>query len=382
MIVNVLPVLTYRWLHLNDSELDDKYINVTDTVSPAPIALPAGVSRTTLSRSEAEKVFDNAAQLLAKEDEKYVSPNGDMYFRNKEQKIHTGMGIDIDKLLDKMNVQTDVYTAEENKKISEPVVIRYELEDGSGSLSSQIIHAKKNSEITVILDYRSEINAGGFHGVSTKLLAEEGAKINLIKVQMLGYNYIHIDDIGAVCMKNADIEDTQLELGSSKSWNGIYVNLLGDESVFNGNIGYLCKDEQNYDINYIAQQNGKRTDSKCVCRGVLIDKASKTFKGTIDFRVGSSGSVGDEQEDTLLLSPDVINRTMPVILCQEEDVDGRHGATIGQLDEDTLFYMQSRGISSEQAKKIVVKARLDSIANMIPDDEVKAKAAHFIQNAL
>ncbi len=383
MKVNVLPVLTYRWLKLNDSELDDEYINVTDTKSPAPKNLPGEVElRVGVSYDEAESIFDESAKLREAADKDYVSPNGDMYNRNAAQKVHTGMGIDVDELLQKMQVRPDVYTVPANTKVKEPVIIRYDLNDGDGNLTSQIIHAGKNSEITVIYDYRSEKTSGGFHGVSTKLLAEEGATINLIKIQMLGNKFIHIDDIGGVCMEGATINDVQLELGSYKSWNGVYINLLGDESVFDGNAGYLRRDEQDYDVNYIAHQNGKRTDSKYICRGVLLDKASKTFKGTLDFRTGSTGSAGDEQEDTLLLSPDVVNRTMPVILCQEEDVDGRHGATIGQLGEDTLFYMESRGISEEEAKKIMVKARLDSIANMIPDDDIRTNAIYFIQESL
>ena len=111
-----------------------------------------------------------------------------------------------------------------------------------------------------------------------------------------------------------------------------------------------------------------------------MEEAQKTLRFTIDFKNGSAGSAGDEQEDTLLLSPDVINRTMPIILCQEEDVDGRHGATIGQLGEDLLFYMQSRGIDEEEAKRIMIKARLDSVARMIPDPEIMQRVQYYIQN--
>ena len=75
-----------------------------------------------------------------------------------------------------------------------------------------------------------------------------------------------------------------------------------------------------------------------------------------------------------------MNKTMPVILCQEEDVDGRHGATIGQLGEELLFYMQSRGIDEEEAKKIMIKARLESVARMIPNPEIMQKVQYYIQN--
>ena len=104
------------------------------------------------------------------------------------------------------------------------------------------------------------------------------------------------------------------------------------------------------------------------------------FRGTLDFKNGSSGSVGDEQEDALLLSPDVVNRSMPVILCQEEDVEGRHGATIGQLSEELLFYMHCRGIDEVEAKKIMIRARLESVSRLIPDPEIMQKIQYYIEN--
>ena len=154
------------------------------------------------------------------------------------------------------------------------------------------------------------------------------------------------------------------------------------ESSFSSNMGYLCRDDHSLDMNYVADQRGKKTDASMQFKGVLMGTASKTFRGTIDFKNGSSGSVGDEQEDALLLSDNVINKTMPVILCQEEDVEGRHGATIGQLGEDLLFYMQTRGIDEEEAKRIMIKARLESVARLIPEPEIMQKTEYYIQKII
>jgi Fe-S cluster assembly scaffold protein SufB len=199
---------------------------------------------------------------------------------------------------------------------------------------------------------------------------------------MLGSGFVHFDDIGGVCEENAVIDLIQMEMGAHKVWNGCHINLLGKEASFQDNTGYLCRYDQQYDMNYVAEQRGRKTQSEMIFRGVLMDQAQKTFRGTIDFRNGSCGSTGDEQEDTLLLSPDVINRTIPLILCQEEDVDGRHGATIGQLGEDLLFYMQTRGISAEEAKKIMVRARLESIGRLIPEDYLRGTVEDYIRKIL
>ena len=64
----------------------------------------------------------------------------------------------------------------------------------------------------------------------------------------------------------------------------------------------------------------------------------------------------------------VVNQTIPLILCAEEDVKGSHGASIGQLDEETLFYMQARGISEERAYALMADARIEAVCQKIPDE--------------
>jgi Fe-S cluster assembly scaffold protein SufB len=71
-----------------------------------------------------------------------------------------------------------------------------------------------------------------------------------------------------------------------------------------------------------------------------------------------------------------------LILCGEEDVDGRHGASIGQLSDDMLFYMETRGIDKETARKIMVRARLDSIARMIPDGDLRNAVGRYLDEIL
>ena len=89
-------------------------------------------------------------------------------------------------------------------------------------------------------------------------------------------------------------------------------------------------------------------------------------------RQGASDSVGNEQETVLMLGEDVENKTVPVILCSEENVVGNHGATIGELDEDTLFYLASRGISREQAENMMARAGVERLKSLIADEAFTA----------
>lgn len=383
MKVNVLPVLTYGFLKVNDSTVSESDIKIDSFETPDASKMPQGVDvERGVDYAEAGEIFIKNKDRIMYTTGDFAGPNADTSGRNDGQAIRTGMGIDVDELMVSAGAKCDVYTVEENVKVSEPVVIEYKMKDGEGCISSQVIHAKKDSEISVILVYESEKEFGGFHGISTRLLAEEGAKINIYKIQMLGDKFIHFDDIGGACFKGGSIGVTTLELGAEKTWTGCLVNLVEKDAELISNMGYLVRYNNFLDVNYIADQRGKNTNSVMHAKGVLMDSATKVFRGTIDFKNGSSGSAGDEQEDTLMLSPDVINRSMPVILCQEEDVDGRHGATIGQLGEDLLFYMQTRGIDEENAKRMMIRARLDSVARTIPDKELEQRVIFYIQNII
>ena len=383
MKVNVLPVLTYGFLKVNDSTVSESDIKIDSFETPGAVKMPKGVDvRRGVDFTEAGEIFIKNKDRIMYTTGDFAGPNADTSGRNDGQAIRTGMGIDVDELMISAGAKCDVYTVEENVKVSDPVIIEYKMKDGEGCISSQVIHAKKDSEISVILVYESEKEFGGFHGISTRLLAEEGAKINIYKIQMLGDKFIHFDDIGGACFKGGSIGVTTLELGAEKTWTGCLVNLVEKDAELISNMGYLVRYNNFLDVNYIADQRGKNTNSVMHAKGVLMDSATKVFRGTIDFKNGSSGSAGDEQEDTLMLSPDVINRSMPVILCQEEDVDGRHGATIGQLGEDLLFYMQTRGIDEENAKRMMIRARLDSVARTIPDKELEQRVIFYIQNII
>lgn len=145
-----------------------------------------------------------------------------------------------------------------------------------------------------------------------------------------------------------------------------------DGSSLKADIGYLGRKEQIIDLNLAVDQFGKKTESEINASGALKDSARKIFRGTIDFKKGSAGSVGNEQETVLMLGDDVSNKTVPLILCAEENVVGNHGATIGSLDDETLFYFESRGIGKETAEDILARAALERLARAAGDSEALA----------
>ena len=96
--------------------------------------------------------------------------------------------------------------------------------------------------------------------------------------------------------------------------------------------------------------------------GFLGDQARKTLRMTIDLVHGSSGSKGNEAETVMGFGPDVVNRTLPVILCDEDDVQGNHGATIGGISQDQVDYLAVRGLNERLVDELLVRALFDDAA--------------------
>lgn len=182
-----------------------------------------------------------------------------------------------------------------------------------------------------------------------------------------------ISDIRVRCSAQGRFEWYRIVLGGSETYDNCSVILEGEGSSFSAEIGFRLSETEKLDVNCEAIHLGRRSESSIHASGVLSDQAFKLLRGTIDLRTGCSGAVGNESEDVLLLDDTVRNQSVPVILCSEEDVVGNHGATIGRLDENLVFYLESRGMPREEVTEMMAQARLDAVIRKLPDEVLRCE---------
>jgi Fe-S cluster assembly scaffold protein SufB len=209
--------------------------------------------------------------------------------------------------------------------------------------------------------------------LETRLLIEDGAKVHLVQICDTDETTTAYSDVAAVLGKESEFSLLQITLGRKEACFGVAADLRGDRSRLVIDSAYIAGQDQKVDINYVARHRGVDTESEIKVNGVLRAGSKKAFRGTIDFIRGCAGSRGDEREDVLLLDEDIVNQTIPLILCQEEDVEGTHGATIGDLSEETLLYFRSRGIPDEEAYRLLADGRMISAIREIPEKKIREK---------
>ena len=211
---------------------------------------------------------------------------------------------------------------------------------------------------------------------------EEGGELRLVKVQLLPGDSGHADEIEVRAERGAHFHYTAIEAGAARSVTKLLVELAGDEAAADVAAIYFADGQREVDMNYVIRQQGRHTDANMQVRGALLGSSEKTFRGTLDFLEGAKGSVGRENEEVVLLSPTVRNRSVPIMLSHEDDVDGHHAVSIGKMDEEKLFYLMSRGLDLADAQRLVVEASFNPVLDRIPDEALKTEIDEHLQRRL
>ena len=209
MTVNELPTLTYNFLRVNRAELEAEGLRGSSDPRTVISGETEGVIiRRGVSRAEIAERVSAVRERISRmdSDPENVPPNGDTSDRHSDQLIRTGLGIDVDRLMDSEDVPFILIETEPGADIEEPVFLT---DGGSGEetvLSRRFIHVKKGSRLTVACECSREQLR--MFGSQTLVLVEEGAELRLSGVQMCGADTLFFDDTGVICLKGASVSVT------------------------------------------------------------------------------------------------------------------------------------------------------------------------------
>ena len=255
--------------------------------------------------------------------------------------------------------------------------VRVEGVDGAVNAAAIDIVAAPGSSLALAIALDSPAPGAGVVGTRLRVFAGADARVDIVSTQTLDDSWTALDDAGIVLDERARVQLRQTVLGAGRSYTGLDADVRGDDARLDIDTRYLGHAAQQRDFNYVAHQRGRRTVCNLDANGVLAGESEKTLRGTIDLVHGCKGSVGSEQETVLLADERVANRTVPVILCDEDDVAGNHGATIGHVRPEQLFYLASRGISPEDAERLFITAAFEEAAIGAPDERTRAAVARL-----
>ncbi len=267
--------------------------------------------------------------------------------------------------------------------VQESLHIRAQLNKENNFLcESVIIDVEENVNTSIFHVVSSEKDAHAYYAGLLKVHAKKGSTVHLTIAQLLDESTQDWSQLVIEAEDGASVEVVRILLGAKHTLSAVKTNLIGEGAHFALNTYYHVGSDNVIDINDIAVHTGKNTDSDMYIGGILDGNATKIYRGTIDFRKGAIKATGKEIDDVLLMSPNVHNRTCPLILCGEESVAGEHAATIGRFNDEQLFYLCSRGLSVEQAKQLLIDAKLYNVASKIKNETLKEKVIQFAKQGI
>ncbi len=220
---------------------------------------------------------------------------------------------------------------------------------------------------------------GSIHSGIVEIHVGEGAKLNFVELQSWGEHVWNFTHERASVMQDGTMEWIFGAIGSRLTKNFSDLDLVGQGSTGRMSGFYFTDGVQHLD--HDTQQNhlAPHTTSDLLFKGALKDESRSVWQGMIYVAPGAMKTDGYQANRNLVLSPKAHADSIPGLEILADDVRCTHGATVGKIDPDQLFYLRSRGIPYEEAERLVVEGFFDPIMQRIPFDGVRTRFQEAIQ---
>ena len=245
-----------------------------------------------------------------------------------------------------------------------------------------LIVADANSKLTVIESYISVGNAAYFTNAVTELVAGDNAQVEHLKFQDEAADAYHIATIQGQFGRTSRVNLHSFAVGAKLSRNNIRAKLAGEglECILNGL--YVTKDEQLADHHMIVEHAQPHCASHEYFNGILDDKSKGVFHGRILVRQIAQKTDAKQTNKNLLLSDDATADTKPQLEIYADDVKCTHGATVGQLNDESIFYLRSRGLDTQTARRMLIHAFAGEIIDRIQCEPAREELHQLVWNRI
>ena len=270
-------------------------------------------------------------------------------------------------------------------KVTEPIQLIHlctAKKNGATIQPRNLILAGANSQLTIVESYVALAGAAYFTNAVTELVAGENATVEFLKYQAEAPEAFHIGMIAAHLGRTSNVRIHSFALGAKLSRTNIRTNLAGEglECILNGL--YLTGGEQLADHHMIVEHAQPHCASHEYFNGILDGKSKGVFHGRILVREIAQKTDAKQTNKNLLLSDDATADTKPQLEIYADDVKCTHGATIGQLNDESIFYLRSRGLGTDTARRMLIHAFAGEIIERVQCDAAREELDKVVWDRL
>ena len=330
-------------------------------------------------------LFDGISNLYNKATSKDLS--GDILFSNGELiGNNSNLGIQpSEKLLNIPEATLTIQQVAKNyelvidQNLSAPIFIHQNYETTSSSHlsgSNLIIKVEKNMKATIVEVISG--NSEGLHSGLTKIELEENAKLEYVKILPPELENKYLGSVTTEQKRDSFFNGVIITLGGSISRHHLQANLNEENATGNFHGLFSLDENQHSDTLSHIKHHAPRTYSGQLYKGALNDEARGVFTGKLFIARDAQEVDANQLSKNLLLSPKAHVDTRPQLEVYADDVKAAHGATVGQIGEEEIFYLQSRGIDATTAFKMLCDGFSADVIDHVGNETVR----HFLFNEL
>lgn len=268
-----------------------------------------------------------------------------------------------------------------NVVVEEPVQVIFIHDDENASLFNHaLVVADTSSQVTYVETYISTVpKAKGLANIVSEVFAEDNAQVTYGAVDVLAEGFTTYVNRRGVAKRDARIEWALGMMNDSDTISENTTFLVGDNSVGDTKTVVVGRGSQKQNFTTQVIHWGKNSDGQILKHGVMKDSASSIFNGIGKIEHGATKANAEQESRVLMLSPKARGDANPILLIDEDDVTAGHAASVGRVDPLQLFYLMSRGISKQEAERLVIHGFLAPVVRVLPIEGVKKQLTEVIE---
>jgi Fe-S cluster assembly protein SufD len=257
--------------------------------------------------------------------------------------------------------------------VEKPLYVRIANAVEGGSLFWRLlIVAEPESRFTVIEEYASmSPDLSGYSNAAVEIVVEQGAKVEYVSLQNLSQSTFHFASQHGKVGRDAELDWVTGGFGSGKGKVRIQNDLAGPGATSRVTGAYFADAKQHLDFDTFQEHIAPNTTSDFAFKGALRDEATAVWRGMIRVEEGAQKTNAYQENRNLLLSKSAHADSIPGLEILANDVRCTHGATLGQVDREQLFYLMARGLSRQEAERMIVRGFFQDVLDRVDLEPVR-----------
>lgn len=266
-------------------------------------------------------------------------------------------------------------------QVEQPLYVRIASSVPDGTLFWRLlVVAEEGARFTLIEEYASaSADLAAYTNAAVELFVEPGAKLEYVSLQNLSRETWHFATHHARVERDAELDWVAGGFGSKRGKTRIQNDLAGQGATSRVTGAYFADGTQHLDYDTFQEHIAPHTTSDFAFKGALRDQATTVWRGMIRVEQEAQRTNAYQENRNLLLSSDAHADSIPGLEILANDVRCTHGATLGQVDRDQLFYLMSRGLSRSEAERLIVRGFFQDVLDRIDLEPVKEALADALE---